>query len=265
MDGGRLYYETAGRGRGLVLIHAGVADHRMWDEQFATFADSFEVIRYDTRGFGRSQTDDVEFSNRQDLRELLRHLGLPRAALCGVSRAGQIAVDFTLEFPEMVEALILVAAGLSGYEGGHAAREIETQMFGEMEEAWEERDIPRLIDLEIRMWVDGPGQPPDRVDPGVRERVRKMETETFAQNATEGKPQPLAPPAIGRLGEIHAPTLVIAGDLDTTGTLAMADLLAQVIPGARKIIIPGAAHMLTMEQPKTFNRIILDFLHDVAD
>ena len=260
VEGARLHYETAGKGRCLVLIHAGVADHRMWDDQFLVFAERFQVVRYDTRGFGRSKTEDVPFSNRQDLRELLRHLGIGRASLCGVSRAGQIAIDFTLEYPEMVEALVLVAAGISGYGGGHEAREIETQMFTEMEEAWEQRDIPRLIELEVRMWVDGPGQPPDRVDSRIRVRVRQMESETYAGNVTEGKPQPLAPPAIDRLEDIRVPTLVVLGNLDTSGVLAMADIMARRIPGARKAVLPGTAHMLTMEKPQEFNRIILDFL-----
>ncbi len=260
VEGARLYYETAGEGHCLVLIHAGVADHRMWDDQFRVLAERLQVVRYDTRGFGRSRTEDVEFSNRRDLRELLRHLGINRATMCGVSRGGQIAVDFTLEYPEMVEALIPVAAGISGYQGGHEAREIETQMFTELEEAWEQRDFDRLIELEVRMWVDGPGQPPDRVDSRIRERVRQMERDTIANNATEGKPQPLAPPAIDRLEEIRVPTLVVLGDLDTSGVLAIADIMARRISGARKVVLPGTAHMLTMEKPQEFNRVALDFL-----
>ncbi len=263
VEGARLYYETAGEGHCLVLIHAGVADHRMWDDQFQVLAERLQVVRYDTRGFGRSRTEDVEFSNRLDLRELLRHLGINRATVCGVSRGGQIAVDFTLEYPEMVEALIPVAAGISGYQGGHEAREIETRMFTEMEEAWGRRDLERLIDLEVRMWVDGPGQPLDRVDARIREQVRQMERDTMASNTTEGKPQPLSPLAIERLEEIRAPTLVVWGDLDTSGVLAMADIMAQRIPRARKVVFPGTAHMLTMEKPEEFTRIILGFLSEV--
>src|SRR3989304_1406543 len=133
VEGARLYYETAGTGRYLVLIHAGVADSRMWDDQFLVFADRFHVVRYDTRGFGRSKTEDGPFSNRQDLRELLRHLGIGRSSLCGASRAGQIAIDFTLEYPEMVEALVPVAAGISGYGGGHEARERSEEHTSELQ------------------------------------------------------------------------------------------------------------------------------------
>src|SRR5262249_13492382 len=108
VEGGQLYYETAGTGHPLTLIHAGVADGRMWDDQFLTFAQHYRVIRYDARGFGRSRTESVSFSNRRDLYDLLRHLGVEKTYVMGVSRGGQIATDFTLERPEMVDALIPV-------------------------------------------------------------------------------------------------------------------------------------------------------------
>jgi pimeloyl-ACP methyl ester carboxylesterase len=133
-------------------------------------------------------------------------------------------------------------------------------MFSEMDAAWEQRDIERLVDLDVRMWVDGPGQPAGRVDPQIREQVRQMDRESYAHNLIDGKPQPLAPAAIGRLEEIRVPTLVVLGDLDTTGVLAVADILTRRIPGARRVVFPGTAHMLTMEEPAEFARIVLDFL-----
>src|SRR5436190_24202073 len=97
---GPIYYEVAGEGHPLVLIHSGVADHTMWDDQFDTFAQRYRVIRYDTRGFGRSPLVDKDYSDRQDLYDLLKHLGVERAYVLGVSRAGNIAMNFTLEHPE---------------------------------------------------------------------------------------------------------------------------------------------------------------------
>src|SRR5690606_31246270 len=116
VEGGRLYYEAAGQGQPLVMIHAGIADSRMWTPQWDTFAQRCRVIRYDTRGYGKTTTDSVEFSNRADLRALLDHLVVEQAILIGCSRGGQIAVDFTIEFPERVRALIPVAAGLGGFQ-----------------------------------------------------------------------------------------------------------------------------------------------------
>jgi len=113
IPGARLYFEAAGEGHPLVLIHAGVADNRMWDEQFTVFAQRYRVIRYDTRGFGKSKTEDVEFSNHQDLLDLLDHLNVRKAYLVGASRAGGIAINFTLEHPERVDGLALVGSAAS--------------------------------------------------------------------------------------------------------------------------------------------------------
>ena len=100
---GELYYEVAGQGHPLLLIHAGVADCRMWDAQLDEFTRRFSVIRFDARGYGRSRTEDTLFSNRQDILDLLDHLGVDKTHLIGVSRGGQIAIDFTLEHPERVD------------------------------------------------------------------------------------------------------------------------------------------------------------------
>lgn len=265
VEGGQLHYEVAGEGQPLALIHAGIADSRMWDDQFEVFAERYRAVRYDTRGFGKSKTESVSFSNRQDLYDLLKHLGAANAFVLGVSRGGQIAIDFTLEHPEMVPALIPVAAGLGGYEhkpSDDVKSRTENQIFTEMDEFWEKGDFARLAEMEIRMFVDGPGQSPDRVDQQIQERMLEMSRDNYSRKDGEAKPRVLEPPAFGRLGEIQVPTLIIVGNLDTSGTLAMADLLEQGIAGARKVVIEGAAHMVSMERPDEFNRVVLDFLEE---
>ena len=257
VNGARLYYDVAGEGHPLVLIHAGIAHSKMWDEQVDAFAERYQVVRYDARGFGKSALPPGPFAHRDDLRGLLRFLGIERAALVGVSMGGGIAIDFALDHPEGVTALVLVASGVSGNKPSDAL----IQAWSEIEAVAERGDVAGVIERELRLWVDGPGRTPEQVDPAVRERVRMMETENAAQQeGQEGRSQPLEPPAIDRLGEIRAPTLVVVGDGDVPHILATADLLAAGIPGARKTIMPGVAHMLTMEQPEGFNRLVLDFL-----
>jgi pimeloyl-ACP methyl ester carboxylesterase len=263
VQGGELYYETAGAGRAVVLIHAGVADCSMWDEQFTELARQLRVIRYDVRGYGRSRSEAVIFSYQRDLVDLLDFLGLEKAALVGVSRGGMIAIDTTIEHPQRVEALITVASGIGGFQhqpDGSPKSQTEVEMFARMEELWEKRELEALNKLEVRMWVDGPGQPEGRADPSVRQWVLHMNYQDLTHPDEKTTVQELEPPAAGRLGEIRVPTLVIAGDLDTTRVLASAEALAQGIPGARKVIIPGTAHMLSMEQPGEFNRVVLEFL-----
>jgi len=264
---GQLYYETAGGGPAVLLIHAGVADHTMWDAQMPAFTPHYRVIRYDARGFGRSRTESTSFSNRQDILDLLDHLKAEHTALIGISRGGQIALDFTLEHPERVSALILVAAGVSGFEFQQVDSEkahLENQMFEQMESMWDLKDFEPLSKLEVQMWGDGPGQPVGRLPAAIRGQLSRMILDNYDRQDGEATAQPLEPPAARRLGEVKVPTLVMVGDLDTTGTLAMADVLASSIRGAHKELFTGAAHMLPMEQPEKFNRLVLDFLSNTA-
>ncbi len=254
VNGARLFYEVAGEGPAVVLIHAGIADSRMWDGQFEAFAREFRVIRYDARGYGRSDMPAGPFAHRDDLHGLLRLLGVERAALVGLSMGGSTAIDFTLDHPEMVSSLVPVAAGLGGFQHSESMQRADA----EEEAAFERGDMEAVYEINLRTWVDGPGRPPDAVDPEIREIVRQMQRD--ASISTEGQPRRLDPPAIGRLAEITAPTLVIAGDADLPDMLTIADLLEAGIAGARKVIIPGVAHMVNMERPAEFNRLVLDFL-----
>jgi pimeloyl-ACP methyl ester carboxylesterase len=259
-EGGPLYYEVAGEGHPLVFMHAGVADNTMWDEQWDEFAQRYRVIRYDTRGFGKSPVaKDHPFSNRQDLYELLKHLDAEKAYVVGLSRSGQIALDFTLEHPEMVDALIWVAGGVSGYDGDMPS-DAEMAIFNEMEAIWEKKEWETLSEMEADVWVNGPGQPKDRADAQVYKRVHQMILNNYRNHPEEGKPIQLDPPAAGRLQEVKIPTLVIVGDLDTSSTQASADYLAKSVEGAKKIVFEGVAHMVNMEQPERFNQVVLEFL-----
>ncbi|HKP53734.1 MAG TPA: alpha/beta hydrolase [Chloroflexia bacterium] len=262
-EGGPLYYEVAGEGHPLVFMHAGVADNTMWDEQWDEFAKCYRVIRYDTRGFGKSPVaKDHPFSNRHDLYELLKHLDVEKAYVVGLSRSGQIALDFTLEHPEMVDALVWVAGGVSGYDGDMPS-DAEMAIFNEMEAIWEKKDWETLSEMEADVWVNGPGQPKDRADAQVHKRVHQMILNNYTNHPDEGKPIQLDPPAAGRLQEVKIPTLIIVGDLDTSSTQASANYLASSVEGAKRIVFEGVAHMVNMEQPERFNRVVLDFLSDV--
>jgi 3-oxoadipate enol-lactonase len=259
VGGAQLYYEVAGAGHPLVMIHAGIADQSMWDEQFAEFAKQYRAVRYDTRGFGKTITEDVEFSNREDLRKLLEHLGIERTYLMGCSRGGQIATDFTIEFPQMAAALVSVCGGLSGMSEVKLS-DAEAQLFAEMEKAEEAEDWARVADLDVAVWVVGPKRNPEQVDPQLRERVRQMCLTNYTNHKTHGKPQVLTPPAAPRLGGVNIPALIIIGENDTSDAHAAADTLATGIGGARKVLMRDTAHVPSMEKPQEFNRLVLDFL-----
>lgn len=259
--GAPLSYEIAGEGPALVLLHEGLADSRMFDPQFEAFAERHRVIRCDLHGFGRSGTPSEPYTHHDALRQLLARLGIERASLLGMSLGGGVAVDFAIAYPGMVEALLPVAAGVSGWVPTEAMNEL----FAPLMAAFQAGDFVRAIDLTIRIWVDGPNRPPDAVDPAIREQLRAWYAEVLRRSREGARPaDQLAPPAIDRLGEVRAKTLVIAGAEDVPDVLAQAEMLAREIPGAQRAIIPDAAHVLNLERPEAFNRLVLDFLAHAA-
>lgn len=254
--GARIAFEVEGAGPPVVLIHAGVADLRMWDDQVAALRDAYRVIRYDTRGYGRTETDAVEFSNRADVAALLDHLGEAAAHIVGLSRGGMIALDFAIEYPERVRSLVVAAGGIGGYE---SPDEADASTFQQADAWLDARDWVPLAEWETAYWADGPGQPPGRVDPAVRARVHDWILTNYQAEKEEGSPQVLDPPAVGRLSELRAPLLVMLGTLDDPGTSESMRHLAQAVPGARLEVFEGAAHMLNLEQPRRFNALLLTF------
>jgi pimeloyl-ACP methyl ester carboxylesterase len=259
INGAQLYYEVKGAGQSLLLLHAGVADCRMWDAQFEAFSKAYQVIRFDLRGFGRSNMPSGSFANVEDVRALLDFLQLKRVTLLGISFGGLIALDFTLAYPEYVEALVLGAPSVSGASPSARIR----QFWEEEEMALESGDIEGATELNLRLWVDGPQRTADQVSPAVRERVREMQMAIFKKEIADDIEEiALSPPAIGRLGEVAIPVQVLIGDLDLAEKRTVADRLVSEITGSRMAVIPGAAHMFNMEKPELFNQRVLDFLSE---
>ncbi|MBZ0300962.1 MAG: alpha/beta hydrolase [Anaerolineae bacterium] len=263
LDGGRLYYEMAGQGETLVLGHAGFVDRRMWDDQWAAFTPHYRVIRFDLRGYGQSDPLEGPVSRRDDLRRLLEHLEVERAVLIGCSMSGEAVLDYTLEHPDKVTALVLVSTVPTGFEMQGPPPPNLMEMIGALQQG----DLDQASELQLRIWVDGSFRQPEQVDPSVRQRAAAM-NRIGVGNGTWAKAdsQPLdppEPPALPRLGEVDVPTLIIAGALDHPEILRAADVMAAEIPDARKIILPDSAHVPNMEQPAAFNQAVLQFLASI--
>ena len=244
-----------GSGEPVVLIHAGVANLRMWDDQVAALRDRYRMIRHDTRGFGRTETDAVEFSNRADVAALLDHLGEESAHLVGFSRAGSIALDFALEYPGRVRSLVVGAGGISGYQSPAGLPEEAFELPDRLERA---KDWAGLAEWEAAFWADGPGQPAGRSG-AVRERVHDWVLDNYHAEKVDGMPIVLDPPAVGRLGELKAPLLAILGAFDEPGTSEAMRHLADAVPGARLEVFE-TAHMINLEQPERFNALLAEWL-----
>ncbi len=257
--GGNIRYELAGDGPTLILIHTGLADSRMFDPQFNILAHHCQVLRYDLHGFGRSSWPDAPYTHHKALHDLLGHLGIEHAAFLGTSLGGAVALDFVLTYPEMVDALIAAAAGI----GGYPQTPQDQELFAPAVQAFTANDYTQAIDQMIHIWVDGPNRDIDVVDPAIRDRVRTLYTDVLLRTREGGRqPEHLDPPAYRRLDEIHVPTLVIIGSGDIPSVQDQADLLARTIPGARKVVLPDVAHLLNMEVPDEFNRLVIEFLRE---
>lgn len=261
VPGGRLFATAEGAGPPIVLIHAAIVNLRAWDAMVPGLVSAgFRVVRYDYRAFGASTTDDVDFSNRADVLAVLDAFGIEQAALVGNSRGGQIAFDTAIEFPERVVAVVGVGAGLGGFDGGVTPEEELLFAEGERLEAAPQPDVEAIVDLDVRVWVDGPGQRPDRVGSGIREAVREMDRPLYEPGRVKGRPIVLTPPANDRLAELNCPVLAVAGALDVSDVAETALRLQAAAPAARAVIWPDVAHMIGMEAPDRLNALIIEFL-----
>lgn len=253
----KLYYEEAGKGRPVVMIHGGLLNASMWDDQFEVFARDYRVIRYDARGHGRSASEPDTFSHHEDLRGLIEALKLDKPIVMGLSMGGYVAIDFALEYPGVASALVLVAPGLSGYEFSSEEFIDFSKRIGE---AAQSEDIDAIVEAFQTAWTDGPRRAPEEMDPAMREKVRAMvkeNVERWDDRSAEYRPLPLA---IERLDSLSVPVLALVGDLDMPGILEIVGLIESEVPDAQTVMIPGVAHMINMEKPEEFNRTVLQFL-----
>ncbi len=263
VPGGRLNVVDEGTGLGspVLLLHAGIADLRAWDGLAPLLvAAGHRVVRHDMRGFGASTTEDVPFSNRADVIAVLDALGIERVALVGNSRGGHVAFDTAVEFPDRVVAVVGVGAGLGGFEGSATADEMVLfEAMDELELA-DPPDPDAIADIDVRAWVDGPGQSPTRVASWIRELVRTMDAPQYAPDQVDGQPIVLEPAANERLDDLRMPILAIAGALDFSEVAETAQHLAAHAPQARAEIWDGVAHMIGMEVPDRLSAAIAAFL-----
>jgi pimeloyl-ACP methyl ester carboxylesterase len=252
VPGGTIAFDEAGRGPAVILLHGAFLDRGTWDLQMPALAARHRVVRYDIRPFGKSTVPDQPYQTTDDLLALMDALKIERAHLVGHSFGGGVAIDFALAHPARVASLALVNSGVTGATMPPDEQKEAMQVFvGAREsaakavEAW----------LALGLWSASHARP---------EVMKALETIT-ARNAARFRMAappfaPITPPAIGRLGEIRAPTLVVTGDRDTPGNRAASDALAKGIPGARLVVIRGADHAMPIGWAKELNDALLGFL-----
>ncbi len=261
----RVYYELGGKADAetLVFLHAGVADRRLYDAQFEYFAPRYNVMRYDLRGAGNTEApipSETPFSFVDDLHQLLALLSIERAVLIGTSNGGQVALDYALTYPNQVSALILTCATISGYEMQGEPPELMKQVG----EAMQQGDTERVADLGAQLWYVGINRTRDQVNEEGFEQARAMILQAFTRTgAGLGEERGIRPPAVKRLDEVKAPTLVIIGTEDHPAIREMDELIVEEVPDARKVVMENTAHLPSLEHPEQYTRIVAEFLDDV--
>jgi 3-oxoadipate enol-lactonase len=261
VPGGRLRVVDEGDGPPVVLVHAGIAQLESWDGFVPLLVDAgYRVVRYDARGWGESTADDVAFSERADLIAVLDATGIGRAALVGNSRGGSNAFDTAIEYPDRIVAVVGVGAGLGGFDGDVTPE--EGTLFTEMDrlESLDPPDPAAVAEIDVRVWVDGPGQPATRVPAWIREAIRGWDAPLYAEGHVFGERLRLDPPAAARLDDLRVPVLAIAGALDVSEVAQTAHHLEAHAPMARALVWPDVAHMVGMEAPERLAAAIVGFL-----
>ena len=255
----QLWHEVAGDGSPVLLIHEGICDSRVWAPQWSTFPQAHRTVRFDLRGFGSTPFPAEPYSHARDVLDLLDALELGAAAVVGCSLGGRVALEVTLARPDLVDRLVLVAAGLPDHAWSETVRS-----YGKEEDAALERgDLDAAVEANLRMWVDGPRRRPHEVDPDVRRVVGEMQRRAFELQLPvweKAEEQLLVPDVGSRLAELRVPTLVLVGGEDVSDMHEISARLAAEIPGARKEEIAGAAHVPSLERPEEFDRLVLGFL-----
>jgi 3-oxoadipate enol-lactonase len=259
--GGIAYDRTGPRGDPpVLLLHAGIADRRMWDPQWPALTAERDVVRIDFRGFGDStERPDGALSPVRDVVATLDALRVERCHLVGASFGAGVAVEVALTRPDLVESLLLSAPGGSLI----AEPTADLRAFVDAERsALADDDLDAAVEANVSWWVDGPRRDADAVDPVVRGLVGRWQRRAFEVTAdwADIEEEELEPPALDRLGDVQAPTLVLVGGLDIDAIIQTAARVADAIPGARRVDWPDTAHLPSMERPADFLALLRDSL-----
>ncbi|MGE5688971.1 MAG: alpha/beta fold hydrolase [Pseudomonadota bacterium] len=242
-----IWYDRAGSGEAVVLLHEAVVDSRIWSRVLPTLAERFDVIALDQRGYGRTEGWDGPYSQVDDVVGVLDELGIADAALVGASRGGRIAIDTALTRPERVAKLALLGSGVAGHP-------LQIEGTPEQEARWEEAeargDVAELAELDMEIWAPL----------GADEELRAMFLENAEASNADDPAVPVEPPSATRLGELRVPTLVMTGDHDLPEINEVGDLLEREIAGAQRVVVAKADHMIPWRSPEQVSAALIAFL-----
>ncbi len=243
VSGSKIYYEECGSGpAAVVLLHDGLLHSVTWDLVWKPLCSKYHTVRYDRRGYGRSEAPKTPFAPTEDLYALLTHLKIERAVVVGNSSGGAVAIDFALAHPEIVEGLFLIGPvvdglGVSAAFDERGARNMAPLKDGDTKAAAENWSKDH--------YIIGEGHD------AARQRVYEVLSENPQNLKYTGEFEIRnSRPAVSRLGEIHVPMWIVVGEFDISDVHAQAGALEADVPGADRDIIINAGHLVQLEQPE---------------
>jgi 3-oxoadipate enol-lactonase len=257
--GTEIHYDVRGTGPALLLLHAFPLGLAMWDDQARALSGSFQVVRFDCRGFGGTPPGDGLLTMEriaEDGAALLDHLGISAATVCGVSMGGYAAFAFVRRHPTRMRGLVL-ADTKPGADTDQARR-----TRGEQADKVRREGTPAIVDAFLPRLV---GKTTHEQRPRIVARLREI----ILANPPRGITDALAGLAARAdstptLREIGVPTLVVCGEEDVLTPPAEAEAMHAAIPGSTLELIPQAGHLANVEAPETFNRALESFLRGVG-
>lgn len=262
IGGARLVTEVTGEGACVVLLHAGVADRRMWRTTCEALKGKFKCIAYDRRGFGDSTSPDEAFRSIDDLDAVIRHFGCERAHLIGSSQGGRIAIDYALDRPENVRSLVLVAPALTGASVPSSYPPTIQGLMDELEQAEEKKDFEKMNAIEAHLWLDGPLRSENRAVRSALDLFLDMNGRALKHTPLSSEQS--APSAADQLHRLTHPAFMIWGDADFPHIKDRSRLIANTLPKARHLVMEDCAHLPNLERPAEFDAAVLEFLTGLA-
>jgi 3-oxoadipate enol-lactonase len=252
VNGARLWYDEAGSGPAVLLLHGGLGDSGLWEPVVPFLAGRFRTIRTDLRFYGRSTGPNVPWSWQDDAVAVLDELGIERAALVGLSLGGKLALDIALAHPDRLWAVVGVAPGL----GGHGADAYTEGQDARYEAAAAAGDLEAAMEIDFEVWAPL----------GADARIKQLWRATPEANSLPPGLEPLAPtgpPAKERLGELAVPTLIVTASHDPAGMREIGPLVEREAPDARHVEL-DSDHYVTLREPELLSRVLLEFLAAAA-
>jgi 3-oxoadipate enol-lactonase len=253
----RLYVEEHGEGEPLLLIEGLGQSMWAWREQVPVFAHHYRTIAFDARGTGRSRVPEEPYGIDELARDAADILDGRRAHVVGLSMGGYTALTLALAEPELVRSLVLAATGAGGPDRVPRPKDVRDAYAAAIGLPFDEYGRTTMPMTFSRGWTERNPERFEEILAARREHPTPDVTLDAHLQACYGFYNRRC-----EVERIDARTLVLHGDADVVVPVENGRMLASRLPNARYVELPGRGHNLPLEDPATFNRLVLRFLRE---